>query len=141
MLLLADKLDPSYIPTEHEEFMNEQQQAFFRQKLLDWRSQLIQEGQETISHMQASETSADEVDVACKEISYALELRTRDRERKLIARIDDALKRIDEGEYGYCKETGEPIGIRRLIARPIATLSIEAQERHERQERVYREAS
>lgn len=137
----GDMLDPMYVPHEGEPFMNESQKAFFRQKLRQWRKQLLNEGKETLNLMQNTETSADEIDVACQEMGYAIELRTRDRERKLIARIDAALRRIDEGEYGYCEETGEPIALRRLIARPIATLSIEAQERHERQEKSFREAS
>lgn len=131
----------NYLPHEDEPFMNERQQAFFRSKLTEWREQLLHEGQETLTLMQSNITSADEVDVACQEMGYALELRTRDRERKLIARIDAAIRRLDEGEYGYCEETGDPISLKRLMARPIATLSIEAQERHERQERSYREAS
>lgn len=135
-------LAANYVPHENEPFMNEQQQIFFRLKLQQWKEQLLNEGRETLNLMQNNTVaSADEVDVACQEIGYALELRTRDRERKLIGRIDAALQRLDNGEYGYCDETGEPISLRRLIARPIATLSIEAQERHERQERSYREAS
>lgn len=137
----GDILDPMYVPHDNEPFMNERQQAFFRNKLVEWRKQLLNEGKETLHLMKNNETSADEVDVACQEIGYALELRTRDRERKLIGRIDAALRRLDEGEYGYCEESGDPISLRRLIARPIATLSIEAQERHERIEKSFREAS
>jgi DnaK suppressor protein len=132
-------LPPDYRPTEREEFMNPLQREYFRQKLLAWRAELLQESSGTLLHLQ--EDSAAEPDIADRaslESDRSLELRTRDRERKLIAKIDEALRRIDDGTYGYCEETSEPIGLRRLEARPIATLSLEAQERHERMERTHR---
>jgi len=120
--------------------MNPVQREFFRQKLLTWRSELLQESSDTLLHLQEeSVAEPDLADRASLETDRALELRTRDRERKLIAKIDEALRRIDEGTYGYCEETNEPIGVRRLEARPIATLSLEAQERHERLERTHRD--
>ena len=133
-------LPPEYRPTEDEEFMNPRQREYFRQKLLSWRSELLQESSETLRHLQEESLSEPDIaDRASLETDRSLELRTRDRERKLIARIDDALQRIEEGTYGYCEETSEPISLRRLEARPIATLSIEAQERHERMERTHRD--
>jgi DnaK suppressor protein len=133
-------LPPDYRPTEDEEFMNPLQREYFRQKLLSWRSELLQESSETLRHLQEESLSEPDIaDRASLETDRSLELRTRDRERKLIARIDDALQRIEEGTYGYCEETSEPISLRRLEARPIATLSIEAQERHERMERTHRD--
>jgi DnaK suppressor protein len=139
MLNLDPPLSDGYQPTENEPFMSENQKLFFRERLLEWRQQLLKECQETISSLQHHDTAADEIDAACNEMNYRLELRTRDRERKLINKIDDALRRLEDGSYGYCEETGEPIGLKRLIARPIATLSLEAQERHERRERSFRE--
>jgi DnaK suppressor protein len=133
-------LPPDYRPNEDEEFMNPMQREYFRQKLLSWRSELLQESSETLKHLQEESLSEPDIaDRASLETDRSLELRTRDRERKLIARIDDALQRIEEGTYGYCEETSEPISLRRLEARPIATLSIEAQERHERMERTHRD--
>ena len=133
-------LPQDYRPTEDEEFMNPLQREYFRQKLLGWRSELVQESSETLRHLQEESLSEPDIaDRASLETDRSLELRTRDRERKLIARIDDALQRIEEGTYGYCEETSEPISLRRLEARPIATLSIEAQERHERMERTHRD--
>jgi DnaK suppressor protein len=133
-------LPPDYRPNEDEEFMNPMQREYFRQKLLSWRSELLQESSETLRHLQEESLSEPDIaDRASLETDRSLELRTRDRERKLIARIDDALQRIEEGTYGYCEETSEPISLRRLEARPIATLSIEAQERHERMERTHRD--
>jgi DnaK suppressor protein len=133
-------LPPDYRPSEDEPFMNDLQLAYFRQKLLRWRSDLLREAEETLSSLsQGGIAEADLTDRASVETDRALELRTRDRARKLIAKIDQALERIENGTYGYCEETGEPIGLKRLEARPIATLSIEAQERHERMERVYRD--
>jgi DnaK suppressor protein len=130
----------TYFPSEDEPFMNERQLKYFKQKLLDWKEDILRESRETVTHLQAeTENHADLADRASSETDRALELRTRDRQRKLIAKIDDALRRIEDGEYGYCEETGEPIGIARLQARPIATLSLEAQERHERRERVHRD--
>jgi len=133
-------LPPDYRPKEDEEFMNPLQREYFRRKLMAWRSELLQESLETLHHLQEESLSEPDIaDRASLETDRSLELRTRDRERKLIARIDDALRRIDDGSYGYCEETNEPISLRRLEARPIATLSIEAQERHERMERTHRD--
>ena len=131
---------PDYRPTEKEPFMNPKQQAYFRRKLLNWRVELLKESEETLESLQ-QEGGAQEPDLADRastEMERSLELRTRDRARKLISKIDAALHRLEEGTYGYCEETGEPIGLKRLEARPIATLSIEAQERHERMERTHR---
>ncbi len=129
-----------YSPSEDEPFMNDRQRAYFRRKLLDWRDEILRSTKETLEHLQNdSEQHADIADRATSESERALELRARDRQRKLIAKIDEALARIDDGTYGYCEETGEPISLKRLDARPIATLSVEAQERHERRERVYRD--
>jgi DnaK suppressor protein len=137
---MAAKRSKRYQPTEKEPFMNAKQKAYFKQKLLDWREELLAESSETIRHLQEDTVAQpDLADRASTETDRAIELRTRDRERKLISKIDEALRRIDDGTYGYCEETGEPIGVRRLEARPIATLSLEAQERHERRERVYRD--
>jgi DnaK suppressor protein len=120
--------------------MNERQREYFRQKLLDWKEDILKEARETLQHLQdENQNHADLADRASSETDRAIELRARDRQRKLIAKIDAALQRIEDGTYGYCEETGEPISIKRLEARPIATLSIEAQERHERRERVYRD--
>ena len=123
----------SYRPSDKEPFMNERQRDYFRAKLLAWREDILREAKETLLHLQ--EENQNHPDLADR----AIELRARDRQRKLIAKIDEALGRIDDGTYGYCEETGEPISLRRLEARPIATLSVEAQERHERRERVYRD--
>lgn len=128
-----------YVPSEDEKFMNKRQQAYFRDKLNTWKQDIIREGRETLQSLQDENVNQPDVaDRASSETDRSLELRTRDRQRKLIAKIDSALKRIDEGSYGYCEETGEPISLKRLDARPIATLSLEAQEIHERRERVYR---
>jgi DnaK suppressor protein len=133
-------LPPDYRPSEEEEFMNPIQTEYFRQKLLRWRADLLREADGTLlSLSQGGIHEADITDRASVETDRALELRTRDRARKLIAKIDQALQRIEVGTYGFCEETGEPIGLKRLEARPIATLSIEAQERHERMERVHRD--
>ncbi len=134
------ELPDGYRPTKREPFMNPVQKEYFRRKLLNWREELLKDSTETIRHLQ-EETSPepDLADRASTETDRAIELRTRDRERKLISKIDAALRRIDDGTYGFCEETGEPISIKRLEARPIATLSLEAQERHERRERVYRD--
>lgn len=133
-------LPPDYRPTDEEPFMNEIMREYFRQKLLAWRSELLRESDETLAHLQEGGLQEPDIaDRASAETDRALELRTRDRERKLISKIDAAIGRIEDGSYGYCEETGEPITIRRLEARPIATLSIEAQERHERLERTHRE--
>jgi DnaK suppressor protein len=136
--ILAEK--PNYHPSEDEEFMNERQLEYFKQKLNDWKEDILRESRETLVHLQAeTENHPDLADRATSETDRALELRTRDRQRKLISKIDDALRRIEDNSYGYCEETGEPIGVARLDARPIATLSLEAQERHERRERVHRD--
>jgi len=130
----------TYRPTDSEQFMNERQREYFRNKLLSWREEILREARETLQHLQdESQNHPDFADRASSETDRAIELRARDRQRKLISKIDAALQRIDDGTYGYCEETGEPISLKRLDARPIATLSIEAQERHERRERVYRD--
>jgi RNA polymerase-binding transcription factor len=130
----------SYRPSDKEPFMNERQREYFRAKLLAWREDILKEAKETLLHLQEeNQNHPDLADRASSETDRAIELRARDRQRKLIAKIDEALARIDDGTYGYCEETGEPIALRRLEARPIATLSVEAQERHERRERVYRD--
>jgi len=135
----ADKGKP-YRPTDKEPFMNDRQRDYFRQKLLIWREDILKEAKETLQHLQdENQNHPDFADRASSETDRAIELRARDRQRKLIAKIDEALSRIEDGTYGYCEETGEPISIKRLEARPIATLSVEAQERHERRERVYRD--
>lgn len=133
-------LPPDYRPSEDEPFMNERQRLYFRNKLLAWKDEIIRQTRETLAGLHEESTQhADLADRATSETDRALELRARDRQRKLVAKIDAALARIEDGSYGYCEETGEPIGLKRLDARPIATLSVEAQERHERRERVYRE--
>ncbi|MFZ3351873.1 MAG: RNA polymerase-binding protein DksA [Xanthobacteraceae bacterium] len=120
--------------------MNERQREYFRVKLLEWRDDILREAKETLQHLQdESQNHPDLADRASSETDRAIELRARDRQRKLISKIDAAITRIEDGTYGFCEETGEPISIKRLEARPIATLSVEAQERHERRERVYRE--
>jgi RNA polymerase-binding transcription factor len=129
-----------YRPSEDEPFMNPRQRDYFRRKLETWREDILRESRETLDNLQEeNQNHPDMADRASSESDRALELRTRDRQRKLISKIDAALKRIEDGTYGYCEETGEPIGIARLDARPIATLSLEAQEMHERREKVYRE--
>lgn len=133
-------LPADYQPSEDEPFMNERQKMYFRQKLVNWKEDIIRQTKETLAGLtEESSQHADLADRATSESDRALELRARDRQRKLISKIDAALARIEDGTYGYCEETGEPIGLKRLDARPIATLSLEAQERHERRERVYRE--
>ena len=133
-------LSPDYLPSEDEEFMNPMQMEYFRQMLLNWRSELIQEAGETLNNLNSGNLQQpDMADRASLETDHQLELRTRDRERKLIIKIDEALARIENGSYGFCQDTDEPIGLKRLMARPIAVLSLEAQERHERRERTHRE--
>jgi DnaK suppressor protein len=133
-------LPPDYRPSDDEEFMNPLQVEYFRRKLLRWRSELLKEADDTLTSLQnGGLQEPDLTDRASAETDRALELRTRDRARKLIGKIDAALERIESGTYGYCEETGEPISLRRLEARPIATLSIEAQERHERMEKTHRD--
>lgn len=133
-------LPEDYRPAEDEPFMNERQLEYFRRKLLAWKADLLDDSKHTIEGLQEGARNIPDIaDRASEETDRALELRTRDRQRKLVAKIDSALRRIDEGEYGYCEETGEPISLKRLDARPIATLSLEAQERHERREKVHRD--
>lgn len=132
-------LPDGYRPMEGEPFMNERQRVYFRKRLLDWKNEILRSSKETLDNLQDSAQHPDLADRASSETERALELRARDRQRKLIAKIDAALDRIETGTYGYCEETGEPISLKRLDARPIATLSIEAQERHERRERIYRD--
>ena len=129
-----------YRPSDKEPFMNERQRDYFRAKLLAWREDILKEAKETLLHLQEENVNhPDLADRASSETDRSIELRSRDRQRKLIAKIDEAIARIDDGTYGYCEETGEPISLRRLEARPIATLSVEAQERHERMERTHRD--
>ena len=137
--MTLDSLE-EYRPSETEPFMNERQREYFRKKLLAWKDDILRESRETLQHLQdENQNHPDLADRASSETDRAIELRARDRQRKLISKIDAALQRIDDGSYGFCEETGEPISLKRLDARPIATLSIEAQERHERRERVYRD--
>jgi DnaK suppressor protein len=137
---MSASVETDYVPSEDEPFMNERQKAYFRSKLVSWKSEILREARETLEILQRENaTLPDLADRASSETDRAIELRARDRQRKLISKIDAALHRIDEGTYGYCEETGEPIALKRLDARPIATLSIEAQERHERREKVYRD--
>ena len=134
------KLPSGYKPTDKEKFMNAKQQEYFRQKLKGWRLELLDDASETRQNLQeTSVVEADIADRASTETDRSLELRTRDRARKLISKIDEALERIEDGSYGFCVETDEPIGVKRLEARPIATLSLEAQERHEKMEKIYRD--
>jgi DnaK suppressor protein len=138
--VLAGDLPEDYIPSDSEPFMNEQQLRFFEKQLNDWKNEILQESRGTLSQLQdAPIREPDLNDRASSETDWSIELRTRDRQRKLISKIDAALRRIEEGEYGYCQVTGEPISLARLRARPIATMTLEAQERHERQERVSRD--
>ncbi|PZQ58636.1 MAG: RNA polymerase-binding protein DksA [Sphingomonas taxi] len=150
MMRIGDRLDETlapandapdgYRPMPDEVFMNPRQQAYFRRKLLDWKEAIRRESQGTLSQLQVdSLREADLNDRASSEADWSLELRTRDRQRKLISKIDAALRRLEEGEYGYCEVTGEPISLGRLEARPIATMTVEAQERHERAEKVSRD--
>jgi DnaK suppressor protein len=133
-------LPTDYRPSDDEPFMNERQREYFRRKLKDWKEEIRKESRETVASLQEETVQhADLADRATSESDRALELKSRDRQRKLISKIDAALRRIDDGTYGFCEETGEPNALRRLDARPIATLSIEAQERHERREKVYRD--
>ncbi|WP_072506315.1 RNA polymerase-binding protein DksA [Phaeobacter porticola] len=133
-------LPDDYRPADNEPFMNDRQQEYFRRKLHDWKQELLAESRDTIEGLQDNTRNIPDVaDRASEETDRALELRTRDRQRKLVAKIDSAIRRIDEGEYGYCEVTGEPISLKRLDARPIATMSLEAQERHERREKVHRD--
>src|SRR5580765_2655533 len=136
----AKDKNKTYRPTEKEPFMNERQKEYFRQKLAIWREDILKEAKDTLQHLQDENVNhPDLADRASSETDRAIELRARDRQRKLISKIDAALQRIDDNTYGYCEETGEPISLKRLEARPIATLSVEAQERHEKREKVYRD--
>jgi DnaK suppressor protein len=136
----AETIDADYTPSEDEPFMNDRQREYFRRKLLAWREDILRESRETLAVLQSdNENLPDIADRASSETDRSIELRARDRQRKLISKIEAALGRLDDGTYGYCEETGEPISLKRLDARPIATLSIEAQERHERREKVYRD--
>src|SRR5262249_27868475 len=129
-----------YRPSDKEPFMNDRQRDYFRDRLMTWREDILREAKDTLQHLQdENQNHPDLADRASSETDRAIELRARDRHRKLIAKIDAALHRIEDGTYGYCEETGEPIALKRLEARPIATLSVEAQERHERRERIYRD--
>ncbi len=140
MATMTVELDETYKPSDDEPFMCERQREYFRRKLSAWKEDILQESRETLAALQnENENHPDLADRASSETDRAIELRARDRQRKLIAKIDAALGRLDDGTYGYCEETGEPISLKRLDARPIATLSIEAQERHERREKVYRD--
>ncbi len=140
MLGNVDVVPEDYIPSENEPFMGERQHSYFRAKLTAWKDEILRENLETIQNLKEEPSNHPDVaDRASSEAERTLELRTRDRQRKLIAKIDAALRRLDEGTYGYCEETGEPIGLGRLDARPIATFSVEAQERHEKREKVYRD--
>jgi DnaK suppressor protein len=133
-------LPENYTPAEDEPFMNERQLEYFRRKLLNWRAELLADSKDTIEGLQdGTRNIPDVADRASEETDRALELRTRDRQRKLVSKIDSALRRIEDGEFGYCSVTGEPISLKRLDARPIATMSLEAQERHERREKVHRD--
>ena len=137
---MPTKLPKNYRPSDKEPFMNAKQREYFRQRLLRWKRELVRDTSQTLLSLQEDSLQAPDIaDRASAETDRAVELRTRDRERKLIQKFDEALGRIEHGEYGYCEETGEPIGLRRLEARPIATLSLEAQERHERMEKIYRD--
>ncbi len=134
------ELPDGYVPTDDEPFMNERQREYFRQKLMSWKDDILRGSKETLQNLQVAHNQhPDLVDRASSETDRALELRTRDRQRKLISKIDSALRRIEDGSYGFCEETGDPITLKRLEARPTATLSLEAQERHERREKVYRD--
>ncbi|NVK35521.1 MAG: RNA polymerase-binding protein DksA [Rhodobacteraceae bacterium] len=134
------ELESAYRPSENEPFMNDRQREYFKLKLLAWKEDILRESKETLANLQLeSQNHPDLADRASSETDRSIELRARDRQRKLISKIDSALERISDGSYGYCEETGEPISLRRLEARPIATLSIEAQEAHERREKVYRD--
>lgn len=140
MASASGMVNDGYTPSDDEPFMNDRQRDYFRRKLVQWKDEILRESRETLATLQnENENHPDIADRASSETDRAIELRARDRQRKLISKIDSALARIEDGTYGYCEETGEPIALKRLDARPIATLSVEAQERHERRERVYRD--
>lgn len=133
-------IDLDYKPTDDEPFMSDRQKSYFREKLIDWKNDILREARETLEILQQENANLPDIaDRASSETDRSIELRARDRQRKLISKIDAALQRLDDGTYGFCEETGDPISLKRLDARPIATLSIEAQERHERREKVYRD--
>ncbi|MBD2843417.1 RNA polymerase-binding protein DksA [Erythrobacter rubeus] len=135
-----DMLAPDYVPNDSEEYMNEKHQAYFRMLLIEWKRSIRDAADQTLQSLQDGPIrEADLNDRASSETDWGIELRTRDRQRKLVSKIDAALRRIDEGEYGYCEKTGDPIGLRRLIARPVATMTVEAQEAHERREKISRD--
>lgn len=137
---MSSSAELDYTPTEDEEFMNPRMQAYFHAKLLTWRNEILREARGTLEHLQhESSNHPDIADRASSETDRSIELRARDRQRKLINKIDQAMRRLEDGTYGYCEETGDPISVKRLDARPVATLSLEAQERHERREKVYRD--
>ena len=134
-------LPKGYQPSPKEKFMNKKQTAYFRSKLLDWKDEILRESRETLDHLQEGGIQEPDIaDRASTETDWSLELRTRDRQRKLVSKIESAIRRIETGDYGYCEVTGEPISLKRLEARPIATMTLEAQDAHERMERIYREA-
>jgi DnaK suppressor protein len=134
-------LPKGYQPTPEEKFMNKKQTAYFKAKLLDWKEEILRESRETLVHLQEGGIQEPDIaDRASTETDWSLELRTRDRQRKLVSKIESAIRRIETGDYGYCEVTGEPISLKRLEARPIATMTLESQEAHERMERIYREA-
>ena len=138
--MVASQVMEAYKPSDDEPFMNERQRNYFKRKLVAWKDDILRESRETLASLQnENENHPDVADRASSETDRAIELRARDRQRKLIAKIDLALARIEDGSYGFCESTGEPIALRRLDARPVATLSVEAQERHERREKVYRD--
>lgn len=137
---MSSQTEIDYTPSDSEPFMNSRMRAYFRRKLVDWREDILREARGTLEHLQNENSNHPDIaDRASSETDRSIELRARDRQRKLINKIDQALKRIEDGTYGYCEETGEPISIKRLDARPVATMTLEAQERHERREKVYRE--
>ncbi len=137
---MSEQINLDYHPSDDEPFMNERQKAYFRSKLIFWKNDILRESRETLENLQQENANLpDMADRASSETDRSIELRARDRQRKLISKIDAALQRLNEGTYGFCEETGDPIGLKRLDARPIATLSLEAQERHERREKVYRD--
>ena len=137
---MSIELADDYRPSDDEPFMNDRQREYFRRKLLQWKEDILRESKETLQNLQNENTNLPDIaDRASSETDRSIELRARDRQRKLISKIDSALRRIDNGEYGYCEVTGEPISLKRLDARPIATMTLEAQERHERRERVHRD--
>ncbi|GER03002.1 RNA polymerase-binding transcription factor DksA [Iodidimonas nitroreducens] len=140
MSLMSYDLPSDYRPSKDEDFMNERQQEYFRRKLLNWREEILKESRETLASLQQDSLKEPDIaDRASSETDWSIQLRTRDRQRKLVSKIDAALRRLEQGEYGYCEVTGDPISLQRLDARPIATMTLEAQERHEKMEKVHRD--